>query len=261
MTIRCGLSAFLLLSATAFCGGCTVPHPAPDAPEIPERADAPPPVSAPAPAAPEKLPEIPVKAEVPKPSPLPVPAHEAVSMILPPDPETGKFIRSDSSLNYWSLLALPTRPEGDAGVILNAELLPGEHLLRPLPGDSRWKTVTLAGPGEAGQTLGTLIPVQDAVLYLAARLDSSRAWEHLKLHLGGGGLQKLWLNGELLYADTRGARPAAAQEEIPDITLKQGENILLIKTVRNAPQWDLQLYFSAPDGTPLRIAALEKSGK
>ena len=260
-------AALLIPGVLLFCGGCTgfadtSASPPPSPPAIPDDPAAPPPEILPpevektAPDTPQ-LPPVPATVQPPEPGPIPIPAPEAVNLLLPPDPETGKFTRSDSYLTNWSLLAIPTRPGGNPQTLLQAELLPAERALYPTPGDDRWKIVQMTAPGSEGPTLAELIPVPDAVAYLAVRLDSSRAWSNLKILLGGGGLQKLWLNGELLYADTRGPRPPDADpEEIPDINLRKGENFLLVKTVRFAPEWELRLRLTASDGAPFRFAPL-----
>lgn len=258
-------AALLIPGALLFCGGCTgfagtSASPPSSPPAIPDDPAAPPPELPPSePESPERpaVPVVPATVETPTPGPLPIPVPEAVNLLLPPDPETGKFTRSDSYLTNWSLLAIPTRPGGDPQTLLQAELLPAERALYPTPGDDRWKIVQMTAPGSEGPTLAKLIPVPDAVAYLAVRLDSSRPWHGLKILLGGGGLQKIWLNGELLYADTRGPRPPDADpEEIPDINLKKGENFLLVKTVRFAPAWELRLRITAADGAPFRFAPL-----
>ena len=262
------LAAFLIPNALLFCGGCgvwranvsTARTAAPPPPAIPDDPTAPPQEALPVEPAETKAPElppVPATVKTPEPGPLPIPVQEAVNLLLPPDPETGKFTRSDSYLTNWSLLAIPTRPGGDPQTLLQAELLPAERALYPTPGDNRWKIIRMGAPGNPGSTLAELIPVPDAVAYLAVRIDSSRSWRGLKFLLGGGGLQKLWFNGELLYADTRNFRsPDADPEEIPDINLKQGENFLLVKTVRFAPEWELRLRITAPDGAPFRFAPL-----
>ena len=238
MPLRFAILVTLILLTAAVGAGCASTA-APAAPEIPATPDAPPsPMPRPAPVPEPEAPSLPARV-------LPD-AAEAVSLVLPPDPETGKFIRKDSYLSYWMLRS--SAVPGDAQSLLSGEF-PQESA------SGIWRAVRLAAPESDAPTLGEQLPAADTVAFLAARLDSSRPLTGLKLHLGGGGLQQLTLNGELLYADTRGARPAdAPPEEIPDVTLRKGENHLRIKTVRVAPEWNVRLRLTDAAGAPLRFA-------
>ncbi len=173
-----------------------------------------------------------------------------------PEPATGRFIRPDSYLRRWLAIPIPvSEEERDPAALLRREFLPEEHALdgsTPI-GPEIWRPFRFSGSSLTSGNLAELFPAA-RVVYLTARLDSSRDWEKIKLYVSGAGcLLKVWINGELVCFYDRPVRALSEQEEISGVKLGLGWNLIVVKCVRTGEAWRFRLRFTDPDDLPLRL--------
>jgi hypothetical protein len=87
------------------------------------------------------------------------------------------------------------------------------------------------------------------VAYLRARIWSPKE-QRAQLELGSDDGVKVWLNGQLVYANNV-VRPATPAEDKANVTLKEGWNPLLVKLTQGGGEWALIVRFRSPDGGKL----------
>ena len=96
---------------------------------------------------------------------------------------------------------------------------------------------------------GILRPDSDAVAYVLVNLRSDRD-RGAALRIGSPGPVKVWLGGTRVFArDT--VRPPALDQDAVGISLRRGDNQLLLKTVVTRGSWRLFLRITDSDGRPL----------
>jgi len=73
-----------------------------------------------------------------------------------------------------------------------------------------------------------------------------------QMRIGSDDQIKVWLNGKLVFTYDQ-ARPASIDQDTVTVTLKQGENSILVKVCDEAGYWGFYLRFTDVDGNPLSI--------
>jgi hypothetical protein len=93
-------------------------------------------------------------------------------------------------------------------------------------------------------------PNQWAVAYAWTEVISKEAGE-VQLRVGSDDQVVVWLNGEevMRYEEPR---PAELDQDVIPVTLKQGENQLLVKVCNEEIDWGFYLRFTSTDGEPLK---------
>jgi hypothetical protein len=99
------------------------------------------------------------------------------------------------------------------------------------------------------QALG---PTENAVAYAVAIFDAPQAMSGLKLLFASDDAAKVWLNGRPVWTinSTRGVN--LDQDEVPNISLKAGRNVLLVKVVQGVGGWGAAARFVHADGSPVK---------
>ncbi len=183
-----------------------------------------------------------------------------VLQVMPPDPSTGKFRRSDSFLDDF-LVTCPQRiiddepltPESQQ-LLLSTHFWPGETAGEGGYPIKLWAFASLKP--DSGD-LKECFP-DAAALYLRVELEVPEALDDLILQVGSTALLRIWLNDEAVYEHFRGERPLVMdQDEVPGIVLRAGRNSVLIKTVRPKGAWLLRLRLTTGEGAPLRFLPLQ----
>jgi hypothetical protein len=100
-----------------------------------------------------------------------------------------------------------------------------------------WKTFPGFKPGTIVD-LAKLFPndKQNAVVYLYHSFESSKAFK-LRLSLGSDDTLSVFFNGKRLLHEPY-VRPAAADQDFVDVSVKEGKNELLIKICQDAGGWE-----------------------
>lgn len=131
--------------------------------------------------------------------------------------------------NYSALFDIPFAPEIDGGK------------------DAKWRTMpTGTDPGQPFylDLLKTLNGGEQRVAYLRTKLQWPREGQ-VKLRIGSDDGNKVWVNGKLVHANNV-ARPFAADLDSAAVTLKKGENIILMKITQNNLPWGASLRIEEP---------------
>ncbi len=163
---------------------------------------------------------------------------------------------TEGAIRHWLVLGAIPGPEGEKE--LDLATLPNEASLRPREGEKvsvRGRELTWRSWESREATVnfhevaGKETP--DAVAYAACVLVADEELKDLELCLGGEDACKVWLNGAEVAA-RRGK--AAAQKEptrVKSVTLRRGENVLVLKVVNEKLFWRAGLRFTRADGRPL----------
>jgi HEAT repeat protein len=126
--------------------------------------------------------------------------------------------------NFSALFDIPFAPEIDGGK------------------NAKWRTMpTGTDPGQPFylDLLKALNGGEQRVAYLRAKLQ----WpveQKVKLWIGSDDGNKVWVNGELVHANNV-ARPFTADQDSATVTLRNGENIILMKITQNNLPWGASL--------------------
>jgi HEAT repeat protein len=131
--------------------------------------------------------------------------------------------------NYSALFDIPFAPEIDGGK------------------DAKWRTMptgTDAGQPFYLDLLKALNGGEQRVAYLRTKLQWPSE-QQVKLWIGSDDGNKIWLNGKLVHANNV-ARPFAPDQESVTITLKKGENVILMKITQNNLPWGASLRIEEP---------------
>ena len=108
-------------------------------------------------------------------------------------------------------------------------------------GDNVWTPGKIAPTGnnnieELARTIGSGIGAIDrAVIYGSIKLDSPREQDTL-MFAGSDDAAKVWLNGELVHNNPIDRAGEDYQDHFP-VTLKAGENVLLVAVYENTGEW------------------------
>jgi tetratricopeptide (TPR) repeat protein len=123
----------------------------------------------------------------------------------------------------------------------------------PFPGKERdvtWRQAPPAVMREGALFVdGMLRPESDAVAYVLAVVNSPGPRE-AALRLGTPGPVKAWVNGALVL-QRNAARAATPDQDAASVSLRAGENWVLIKTVIGQGAWRVFLRFTDQQGRPL----------
>jgi hypothetical protein len=101
------------------------------------------------------------------------------------------------------------------------------------------------------QALG---PTENAVAYAVANFDAPQAMSGLKLLFASDDAAKVWLNGRPLWTinSTRGVN--LDQDEAPNVSLRAGRNLLVVKVVQGVGGWGTAARFVHADGSPVMLS-------
>jgi alpha-D-xyloside xylohydrolase len=90
----------------------------------------------------------------------------------------------------------------------------------------------------------------NAFAYATAVIHSDRE-QPVQLRVGSDDTLSLWVNGDMLIAETYD-RPALPDQNIIDAVLKEGDNRVLIKVAQGVGGWGLVTRITNPDGGPVQ---------
>src|SRR5262249_14734446 len=90
-------------------------------------------------------------------------------------------------------------------------------------------------------------PAMDGVGY-AVTFVAAPEGVAAKMRTGGEGRCKVWLNGELAYRSDDEVWAFRAEEEVTDVTLRKGVNVLVAKVARQREGWSYRLRFTDENG-------------
>lgn len=150
------------------------------------------------------------------------------------DEETAKiqFVsrRPEEFVNVWYASG-PYRQEGVAGLKLFDVVFPPEE------GGGVWKKVPITEGEYAANEISfnKMYAADNCVAYLKTTIVSPEVREAI-LELGSDDGIKTWLNGELVHANNTQRGHVAGEDKAP-VTLKAGDNTLLLKITQGVGGW------------------------
>jgi HEAT repeat protein len=128
----------------------------------------------------------------------------------------------------------------------------------PAPG-VKWQIVPAAAKAKAPYIID-LMPVfggEQAVGYARTWIKSD-AQQPVRMELGTDDGVKVWLNGKVVHSHNV-ARPLKPAEDIVELDLKSGWNLLLLKITQNNLGWEFCARLRKPDGSHIDNVSYESS--
>ena len=113
--------------------------------------------------------------------------------------------------------------------------------------EAEWRP--LGAPLTGMVDLGKSMPGENRVAYLRATVTSDQDQRAL-LELGSDDGVKVWLNGELVHGNNA-VRPCSPGQDKVNVSLKKGENNLLLKITQGGGEWAAAARLRGFDGKPL----------
>jgi hypothetical protein len=172
-----------------------------------------------------------------------------------PDP-TG--LDSEGFIQRWLVLAPIASAAGDSGSdALTKQQIKDEARLKPKAGDKlkvdgtelTWKTHTCTDYLLDFNFIlnGT---TEDSVAYAVTYISAPDVMKDVKMKIGSDDECKIWLNGKEVFKFTD-ERAAEKDQDVVDVHLQKGVNILVAKVVNVHADWSFCVRFSDKKDKPL----------
>jgi hypothetical protein len=202
----------------------------------------------------------PVKATPPPPPPLPPPIIPAK---VPEGPASRDPSRMDNDgfIRYWLVLApLPSEKEHAGGAEVAAERIPGEALLRPKAEekisykgkDYAWKRYKTPEFFIDFKKFVDGQKSENVFGYAVAYIYCEEAMKDLKVLAGSNDQCRVYVNGQSVLQHEKGRTLERDQSIANGISLKKGENTVILKVANDGGNWQGCLRFMDRNGTPIR---------
>jgi hypothetical protein len=211
--------------------------------------------TAPKPATPEK------PKETPKVAPPVVPPPVAAKVPEGPPSRDPSRMDNEGFLRYWLVLApLPAeKPKSGAAEIL-ADRLGGEALIRPKAEekfsfkgkDYYWKRYKSAEYFVDFKKFVENQKTDDVLAYAVAYVYCDEAMRDLKVLAGSNDQCRVYVNGVSVLSHEKGRTLEKDQSIANGISLKKGENVVVLKVANEGGGWQGCLRFMDKNGTPIR---------
>lgn len=245
------------------------PPATPEKPKAAVPATPPPPVAekpkapVPPPAAAEK-PKAPVPAAPRAPAPLPPPAPAVPPAAkVPPGPPSRDPSRMDNDgfIRYWLILApLPSEKERASGAEVAALRLPNEASMKPRPEERVsykgkeyvWKKYSSPDYYIDFKKYVENQKSDDVLAFAVAYVSCEEEIRDVKVLAGTNDAGRVYINGQVVisYEKPRSLEPDASI--VNGITLKKGQNVVILKVANETGNWAGCLRFMDKNGTPIR---------
>lgn len=124
-------------------------------------------------------------------------------------------------------------------------------------GKAEWRPMT--APVNGIVDLAKLMPGDHRVAYLRTILTSEQE-QQVVLELGSDDGVKVWVDGKLVHANNA-SRPCSPGDDKATLTLKQGENVLLLKITQSGGGWAAVARLRDADGKPLSTVIIGASNE
>jgi hypothetical protein len=190
-----------------------------------------------------------------------------VSLLTPPDPDGSPFLTEEHFVMHWLLLGpFEYDPEDFAGdehqAAATHAFVEDEAALdgtQPAPEGTSWRRHHFVGNLQAGQVdlIQAYGPMDYVAAYAVAVLRCEQAMENLQLWVGSDDYMQIWINGELVHTYDQRRRGADwDQDLVEDVSLRAGDNHIVVKCVDVIAGWDFYFRFTDEDDLPLAVRAL-----
>jgi WD40 repeat protein/serine/threonine protein kinase len=174
--------------------------------------------------------------------------------------ERTRIAQARDSIKQWLILAPIALATGQSGAEgLDVEQIASEGQLRPKAGEARsigggelkWREVALTNEViDFNALLGH--ETTQSVAYAVCYLRSEAEQRGLQMLVGSDDEAKVYLNGKQVYKCPV-VRPFVAEaDEVPDIPLNAGLNVLVFKVVNESFDWKGSIRFTDAEGNPVK---------
>ncbi|MBI1310650.1 hypothetical protein GC176_05015 [bacterium] len=165
-------------------------------------------------------------------------------------------------LTDWEIIG----PFNNRGLVGFAETYPPEKkidldaTLEGQLGEVKWDEITTGDEFGVLDIAKTISPYKGAVMYLTTTFDSP-ATRDVQFRFGTPNAWKIWVNGQYLFGRDEYHRGMAIDQYTVPATLKQGQNVILVKLCQNeqtedwAQRYQLQFRVSDASGVAVHSAA------
>jgi len=205
-----------------------------------------------------KVSEKPKPVVAPPPPPVPV-----IAAKVPEGPPSRDPSRMDNEgfIRYWLILApLPSEKEKSGGVEVMTDRLRGEANLRPKAEervsyrgkDYTWKRHKTPEFFIDFKKFVEGQKSENVVAYAVAYVYSEEAMRDLKVLVGSNDQCRVYVNGLSVLQVEKGRTLERDASIANGITLRKGENVILLKVANEGGGWQGCLRFMDKNGTPIR---------
>jgi hypothetical protein len=174
--------------------------------------------------------------------------------------ERQRVARARDSVKQWLVLAPIALATGQSGAEgLDVEQIAGEGRLRPRAGElrsigggePRWREVALTNNGiDFNALLGH--ETTQSVAYAVCYIQSEAEQHGLRMLVGSDDEAKVYLNGKQIYTSPVPRPFVADEDQVTDIPLNAGLNVLVFKVVNELEQWKASIHFTDAQGNPVK---------
>jgi hypothetical protein len=169
-------------------------------------------------------------------------------------------IDGDGYISTWLVLApIPLEKDQAGADGLAKAQVKDEASLKPKAGDKievdgkelTWKEAgTKEGVLNFNELLGSV--TAESVAYAVSTIVAEEEKSDVTLKVGSDDQVRIFLNGKQIHSNDE-ARPLEKdQDSIGGITLKKGRNVLVVKVVNGADDWQSSVRFLDKDGAPIK---------
>jgi len=167
--------------------------------------------------------------------------------------EQERNLRAQDPANIDQWLVLGPLQNQTGAAALDQEQVPNEATLAPRPGE--WRPVRLYGSPFLDFDTINRVDERCAVAYAVAYIWSQAQQTDLSLKVGSDDEARIYLNGKEIYRRAEPRVYVPDQDEVTNVVLKAGLNVLLLKAVIDEDEmhdWRCSVCFADAAGQPIK---------
>lgn len=180
-------------------------------------------------------------------------------------PEKSGFLQPQSFVTSWYIYGpFSYRPHGEAsdddGQIIHHQFLQDERFLGCDPAKSRLIRSPGVNPlGGVDLERATGASGDYSAIYAVACIYTDHEMNNLMLYSGSDDYIKIWINGTLVHTYNHKGRPGKwDQDVIQGIKLRQGLNLVVVKSINLVGSWLFFFRLADQDGSPLEFVPCDR---
>ena len=189
---------------------------------------------------------------------LALPLFVAAQPEAQPVPDAKSGVNEDGFLQRWLVLApIPLAANESGTDAIGKEQIKGEAALKPKAGEKVkvgdkelvWKENVLTGHMlDFNSFLGN--QTEDSVAYAVTYVVAPEELKGVKMKTGSDDQLKVYLNGKEVFKFTE-PRASDKDQDVTEVTLNKGVNVLVCKVVNEKIGWELCVRFTDKDDKAL----------
>lgn len=190
--------------------------------------------------------------------PLHKKSRELVNILVSPTHKTSLFLNDSSFIRKWNILGpFNIKNKNSSSDIIHKPFLPNENKLhqdQKTPESTKWHTIKAEQQKHAGEiNLADIFPtLKRGAAYAVTTLYAPGKMDNLTLCTGNDDYIKIWINDTLVHTYNKEPRKGDwDQDIIGGITLKKGNNRVVVKSVNLEGPWRFYFRLMTKDGLPV----------